>query len=105
VLKRYQVLLQGWLEDYVKYIVEIYDLSFSEVIRLELCFAILSSTISQYPEFKPGITPQEILESAKKAAQFGINRDELHRVMSKIYFETRKAVEFRLSQEKKSKKQ
>ena len=46
MLKRYQVLLPDWLEDNIKEIAEIFDLSFSEIIRLELCFAILSSTKS-----------------------------------------------------------
>jgi len=100
MLKRYQVLLQEWLEDYIKHIVEKYDLSFSEVIRLELCFSILSSSAYHYPEFKLGITPQEILKSAKKEAQSGMDREKIHRILSKIYFETRKAAEFRLSQEK-----
>ena len=69
MLKRYQVLLQGCLEDYIKQLVKKYDLSFSEIIRVELCFSILSSVTKLYPEFKPGIIPREILEMVKNNAQ------------------------------------
>ena len=103
MLKRYQVLLPDWLENYIIQIAELFDLSFSEIIRLELCFSILSSTKSFYPKYKMGITPKEILESAhgQKEAK---EEEEKHRFMSKIYFETRKAVEYRLPILKKQKK-
>jgi len=104
VLKRYQVLLPDWLEDYIKILVEKYDLSFSEVIRVELCFSILSSVAHLYPEHKLGITPKQITEMVKNNVQDTMERDEMHRYLSKIYFETRKAIEHRLAQEKKQKK-
>ncbi|MFB0566210.1 MAG: hypothetical protein ACETWK_11100 [Candidatus Aminicenantaceae bacterium] len=104
MLKRYQVLLPDWLEYYIKLNVEKYDLSFSEIIRSEVCFPILSSVTYQHPEYKLGITPEKILELAKKNAQIGLDRDKVHRIMSKIHFETMKAVEYRLSKEKKLKK-
>ena len=102
MLKRYQVLLPDWLEDYIIQIAKLFDLSFSEIIRLEICFSILSSTKSFYPKFKMGITPKEILESAH--SHKGAEEEEKHRYMSKIYFETRKAVEHRLPILKKQKK-
>ena len=102
MLKRYQVLLPDWLENYIIQIAELFDLSFSEIIRLELCFSILSSTKSFHPKYKMGITPIEILESAH--SQKEVREEEKHRFMSKIYFETRKAVEYRLPILKKQKK-
>jgi hypothetical protein len=102
MLKRYQVLLPDWLEDYITKIAESFDLSFSEIIRLELCFSILSSTKEFYPKYKMGITPKVILESAH--GQKEVKEEEKHRFMSKIYFETRKAVEYRLPLIKKQKK-
>lgn len=102
MLKRYQVLLPDWLENYIIQIAESFDLSFSEIIRLELCFSILSSTKSFYPKYKMGITPKEILESA--FSQKEGKEEEKHRFMSKIYFETRKAVEYRLPILKKQKR-
>jgi hypothetical protein len=102
MLKRYQVLLPDWLENYIIQIAESFDLSFSEIIRLELCFSILSSTKSFYPKYKMGITPKEILESAH--GQKEGKEEEKHRFMSKIYFETRKAVEYRLPLLKKQKR-
>ena len=84
--------------------VEKYDLSFSEVIRVELCFSILSSVAHLYPEHKLGIKPKEIIEMVKNKVQDTIERNAMHQFLSKIYFETRKAAEHRLAQEKKQKK-
>jgi hypothetical protein len=104
VLKRYQVLLPDWLEDYVKLLVGKYDLSFSEVIRAMVCNWILVTVPSLYPELKLGITPKDIHELIKTEAQDGMKREDVHRMLSKIYFESRKAVEYRMTQEKKKKK-
>jgi hypothetical protein len=104
VLKRYQVLLPDWLEDYIKLLVDKYDLSFSEVIRTMICNWILASVPSIFPELKLGITPKEIYEMVKTEAQEGMEREDIHRMLSRIYFETRKAAEYRMAQEKKQKK-
>jgi len=104
MLKRYQVLLPDWLGDYIKILVDKYDLSFSEVIRVEICMAILNSTPSLYPEYKPGITSKEIYRMQKEEAQEDMEREDTHSILSKIYFEARKAIEHRLAKEKTQKK-
>ena len=102
MLKRYQVLLPDWLGEYVEHLVGKYDLSFSEIIRTEICCAVLAAMTHLYPEYKPGITHEEISLLMKNEAQKSMERDEVHRILSKIYFETRKAVEFRLDKERKN---
>jgi hypothetical protein len=104
VLKRYQVLLPDWLEDYVKLLVNKYDLSFSEIIRTMMCNWILTSVPNLYPELKLGVTPKDILELVKGEAQVKMEQEDVHRMLSKIYFESRKAAEYRMAQEKKKKK-
>jgi len=104
VLKRYQVLLPDWLEEYVKLIVDKYDLSFSEVIRTMICSWILTSVPSLYPELKLGLSAKDIHELEKAEAQLDMEREDVHRMLSKIYFECRKAAEYRMAQEKKQKK-
>ena len=104
MLKRYQVLLPDWLEDYIKFLVEKYDLSFSEVIRAELCIAILNMVPRLFPNLKTEISGEDIAELVKKNLELEMDRGESHSIMSKIYFEARKAVEYRLAQEKKKEK-
>jgi len=103
MLKRYQVLLPEWLEEYVKIMANKHDLSFSEIIRAELCFSVLSVINHLYPEYKPGLNLEEILNKIKFEIP-DAEREDIHRIISKIYFETRKAVEYRMNKEKKSKK-
>ena len=56
-----------------------------------------------YPEFNPEIDAKKISELIEKKIADEIDQDEVHRYMSKIYFEARKAVEYRFAQEKKKK--
>ena len=104
MLKRYQVLLPDWMEDYIKFLVERYDLSFSEIIRGEICFSFLNTIITLCPEYKPGVTTKSIIEAARLDIRNELTREDLHKLLSKLYFETRKAVEYRMDKEKKPKK-
>ena len=104
MLKRYQVLLPDWLEDYIKHAVEKYDMSFSEVIRGELCFAILMIVPHDYPEYKPGITAKEISDMSQKYSKGKMDKETALKIISKIFFEARKAAEYRLKKERKPKK-
>ena len=100
MLKRYQVLIPDWLEEYIKYGVKRYRLSFSELIRLELCFSVLAMVCSLYPDYTPGVKCEEISAMIKESSNRELTREEIHRMTSKIYFEARKAIEFRMQQEK-----
>jgi hypothetical protein len=102
--KRYQVLLSDWMEDYIKFVAERYDLNASSVIRLNLCSGILRNISILCPEYKMDLDDKEFVELIKKASKNELMEEEGHRMMSKILFEARKAVEYRLSKEKKQKK-
>ena len=104
MLKRYQVLLPDWMEDSIKYFVEKYNLSFSEGIRAEICAAILATVPKQFPEYKPKITHEDLIAMIAKMQKSKINREEVRRLLSKVYFEARKATEYRLANEKELKK-
>lgn len=104
MLKRYQVLLPDWLEEYIKHLADKYDLSFSEVIRAEICIAIICTVSKLYPNYKFGVTPEEVFGMIKKDIQADMERSEEIRMLSKVYFEARKAIEYRFNQEKKKKK-
>ncbi|MFB0564215.1 MAG: hypothetical protein ACETWK_00880 [Candidatus Aminicenantaceae bacterium] len=101
MFKRYQVLLSDWLGDYVKFLCEKYDISISEAIRVQLCISILAVIHVLYPEYKPGFTIKEIKELVKRIDKNEIKEEERHKILSKFYFEARKAFEFMLSKYKK----
>ena len=95
MMKRYQVLIPDWMEDYLKVAVDRYDFTFSEVIRGMLSIAMLCITKAIQPEYKPGIDMEKILKGLTEAPNFEFEGAELHDLLSKLYFETRKAVEYR----------
>jgi hypothetical protein len=103
-VKRYQVLLPDWLEENIKYYVEKYGLSFSEGLRAEIYYAILTSVPKQFPEYKPGISSDELHGMIQKTSDKELTKEQINRLLSRVYFEARKAVEYRLSKEKEREK-
>ena len=101
MLKRYQVLLPDWLEEYIKFLVDQYDTSFSEAIRIELCIAVLCMVPRLFSEYKSGTDIDEIVKCVNQNYEKEIDQDERHRNLSKIYFEARKAIDYRLKKETK----
>ena len=59
MLKRHQVLLTDWLADYMKYIADRYDLSFSEVIRLCLCLHCCDAISDMHPKKKFSVSSKK----------------------------------------------
>ena len=103
MLKRYQILLTDWLAEYINFLAQRYDVSFSEVVRLALCVEFMHQIPLHCPEFKPKITRKDLLSADERAAKAHSVEEKHHSLMSKIYFEGRKAIEYRLNKEKKSK--
>ena len=105
MLKRYQVLLNDWIADYVKFIAEQYDWSFSEALRLIVSVEIIGWVSEMYPKNRSKLTEKELVARnkiwLKKPKTL---EEEFHKAISTIYFEARKAVEFYIAQEKKKKK-
>ncbi len=102
--KRYQVLIPDWLEEYIKWGVKKYGLSFSELIRLEICQAVIAYISHRYPEYKSGFTMKDFLKIIGQFEKGKLDPEDLDRIISKIYFEARKAIEYRFSKENNSKK-
>ena len=103
MLKRYQVLLPDWMEEDIQHYIDKYGLSFSEGIRPELCSAIIATVQLQFPEYKPDTTIEEIIGKLKKMENRKIEKEEINRLLSKVYFEARKASEYRRTKTKKQK--
>ena len=102
MLKKYQVLLPDWLEEHVKYLAMKYDLSFSEIIRGEICYTTLSAIMHRHPEYTPKLSPDKIMELFQEHEYADSEETEVYRIMTDMYFETRKALEY--WKEKKSDK-
>lgn len=102
MLKRNQVLLNDWIVDHTKAIAKKYDISFSEVIRLLVCLQASFHITTLYPEYKCKIKPTNIaniINSANKKEN--LDPEDLHKFLSDVYFESRKAMEFWANKEEK----
>jgi hypothetical protein len=99
VLKKIQVMLPMWLSDHIERMSEIVDLSVSEFMRLQLCLAVIAYTSIAFPQYKPDLTLKKICSDSRKLLSSD-DRESYLRFLSKIYFEARKAVEFRIKNKK-----
>lgn len=100
VQKRYQVLIPDWLEEYILWGVQKYRLNFSELIRLEICQAVIQYISERYPEYKSGYGMKDFLNDIRSFEKREMKPEELEKIISRIYFEARKAIEYRFSKEK-----
>jgi hypothetical protein len=101
-MKSYQVLLPRWLERPVKKRVDQLEISFSEVLRVQVCLAVLAFQKVLYPEYQPGKELDYYLNTLKGFIYGKPDKDAILDLYSDIYFETRKALEYRENQEKKA---
>ena len=103
MLKRYQVLLSDWLGAYAQFISEEYDLSFSESVRVLMCVGALQSIKEVFPKYKAKMTIGQVVRKIRSVEDPSLKEEVTHRLLSEGYFETRKAIEFRLAQKKRRK--
>ncbi len=99
--KKFQVILPDWLTDYIEIISEEYELNISDVLRLEISLGILSATQQFFPEYKQKASLAELFKKSQDIKPKDVDRAQFHKNISKILFETRKAVEFRMEKLKK----
>jgi len=99
--KKYQVILPDWMADYLEQTAETYELTISEVLRLEISLGILSATQHFFPEYEQKSSLAEIFKQHLATKPKDIDRELFHKNISKIFFETRKAVEYRMENIKK----
>lgn len=100
VQKKIQIMLPIWLGDYLETTSEVYELSISELARIQICFSIIAHTDNLFPEYKPEIPVKRISQAVFKYLESD-NREDFLRFLSEIYFETRKAVKFRIKMREK----
>jgi len=104
MLQRHQVLLTDWLAEHLKEVTEKYDLSFSEGIRASLCLELMQFISIAYPQYKPSVTRKMMIDMIKAQNTGRLKSEDLHKFLSQVYFEARKATELWAEQEKKRKK-
>jgi len=104
MLKRYQVLLTDWLAEYAQFVSDEFDLSFSEAVRILMCIGSVQAIRELSPQYKTKITVKHFVSTIRKEKDSKLREEITHRLISQAYFETRKAIEFRLSEAKKLKK-
>ena len=104
MLKRYQVLLTDWLAEYARFVSEEFDISFSEAVRILMCIGTLQAIKELSPKYKNKITVKHIVGTIRGEKDSKQREEITHKLISQAYFETRKAIEFRLTELKKLKR-
>ena len=103
MLKRYQILMNDWLADFVKERAKGFDISFSETVRMALCVYYTLLLSQDCKECKTGMTMKKNAAATKRWLESPEPLEEMHKAMSRVYFEARKAIECYQKQQKKEK--
>ena len=98
-MNKFQVLLPDWLEDYIEFLSKKYDLPISEVIRMQVSACGLFMVKTLYPEFETNFSMDFVTALPTEYAE-SHDQEALKRKLSKLYHESRKAVEYRMDKEK-----
>jgi len=104
MLKRYQVLLTDWLAEYAQFVSKEFDISFSEAVRILMCIGTVQAIKELFPQYKNKMTVKHMVGTIRGEKDSKRREEITHKLISQAYFETRKAIEFRLSKSKKVKK-
>jgi len=98
MLKRFQVLLTEWLAEYAQFISQEFDVSFSEAVRILMCIGSIQAIKELSPKYKTKMNVRNVVAAIKKEKNNKSREEITHKLISKAYFETRKAIEFRLAE-------
>jgi len=107
MLKRHQVLLDDWLVKHLQDIAKKYDVSFSETIRWALCMHVQRavSLVHSKRKAKAQEFEKRLADIIKKRnLKNDLDEEKIHRLLSDLYYETRKIIEFWEGKEGKRKK-
>ena len=88
--KKVQAALPIWMEEFLERQAEKYDITISEAIRLAISIAIICHTGHKYEDFKTDLEKAGVPKGVREM----MDDPEAKRIISDIYFEARKAVEF-----------
>jgi hypothetical protein len=93
MLKRYQVLLDEWLADFLKERAELHDISFSETIRVALCMYYGNMIAEMCPGYEFDFSYKKLVPMMKNPSGKNTSEEAMHKMISDIYFEARKAMD------------
>ena len=88
--KKVQAALPIWMEEFLERQAEKYNITISEAIRLAVSISIISHTGHKYLDFKTDLEKAGVPKNEEELRE----NPEAKRIISDIYYEARKAVEF-----------
>jgi hypothetical protein len=104
MLKRYQILIDDWLLDYLKKLSAYLSWSVSDLIRKDICHSITRAICSYHKEIKLPFSEEEYNRMICGVINKKIPKEELKKEMSRLMFETRILTEKGLAFLEKNKK-
>ncbi|MDD4956891.1 MAG: hypothetical protein PHH49_02415 [Candidatus Omnitrophica bacterium] len=95
MLTRQQILLPDWLVEHYKTVAAKYNMSFSEMVRLAMCMHLGNIFPELHPGYNCDIDSKKLASAFKELAASEEGREQFDAMVSHIYLEAKKAVNFR----------
>ena len=93
MLKRKQILLPDWLDDYIKEISSAYNVSYSEVVRVMLSFSFGQVAAKLYPQYEFSIDVDRMIASSREHNNGEVNVEDNRKLRADIYYEAKKIID------------
>lgn len=95
--KKFQVVLPDWMEEYLEALSKRFDLTISEIMRLELSLAFICFVNHYFPEYDgPSFGDLGIPIANESPSLENIDRERMHKILSRFYFEARKSIDYHM---------
>ena len=98
MLRRKQVMISDWLDDFLHAASKRYKLSYSEIIRIATCHHMISVICERDPKFKMLTTTKQVAKNMKAYCKGTAGEVETRKMIADIYLEAKKILDIRLKE-------
>jgi hypothetical protein len=101
MLRRKQVMISDWLDDFVQYTAQKYDISYSEVLRLGTAYFLADVLSKADPKYKMKVTSKEISKVVYDGLEQCGDVEVTRKLIADIYHESKRILQARIEDVKK----
>jgi len=104
MLRRKQVLVSDWLDDFVNYVSKRYDISYSEVIRVSVAYMLTGILAGADSKYEMTVTWEDLAQVLQKSWENEGDLENTRKVISDVYWDAKKILSDRMAKIKSNPK-
>lgn len=93
MLRRKQIMMSDWLDDFIQEICKKYNVSYSEAVRVMLSYGFAQVLCKIYPEYNFSIDADRMASASRELNDGKIDIEANQKLTADIYFEARRILD------------